>query len=84
VALLNLLGNVAVAASSAPTHGASVSSMQKRRDQCVIPEEDPNWIINGLDDEDELSRMMGEGERDEDDRGDDDMEDGGESQSQPH
>jgi len=75
---------VAVAASSAPTRGASVSSTQKRRDQCVIPEEDPNRIIDGLDDDnDELLRMMGEGEGDDDDGGDDDMEDGGESQSRP-
>ena len=51
--------------------------------KCVIPEEDPNRIIDGLDDDKgELSRMMGEGEGDNNDRGDDDMEDGGESASE--
>lgn len=73
---------MAVPASSAPTCAASAPSTQKRRDQCVIPEEDPSRIIDGLDDdEDELSRMMGEGEGDDDDGGDDDVEDGGESAS---
>ena len=63
---------------------ASVSG-HKHQVHCILPLEDPNRvIIDGEDDEDELSGLIGEGEGDEDDGGDDNMDDGEGSQNQAH
>jgi hypothetical protein len=63
----------------------ALATLKRTRDQCVLPDEDPNRPITIAGDDNDKFDLMGEGEGDEDDGGEeeDDGEDDGDGDSPP-